>query len=63
MPGLNGLEVTRRITQANPAAKVVILSQHEPSFLEVPARNAGAKIYLTKTDVGQKLIAAIEGLG
>src|SRR3954469_7650522 len=28
MPGLNGLEATRQILTANPAAKVVILSAH-----------------------------------
>jgi DNA-binding NarL/FixJ family response regulator len=62
MPGLNGLDVTRRILAQRPDLRVVILSQHEPSFLETSALDAGAKVYLTKTDVGQKLIRAIEGL-
>lgn len=62
MPGLNGLDATRRIMLERPEARVVILSQHEPSFLETSALEAGAKVYLTKTDVGQKLIRAIEGL-
>lgn len=62
MPGLNGLDVTRRIMAQRPDSRVVILSQHEPSFLETSALDAGAKVYLTKTDVGQKLIRAIENL-
>ena len=63
MPGLNGLDATRRILAERPGSRVVILSQHEPSFLETSALDAGARVYLTKTDVGQKLIRAIEGLG
>lgn len=62
MPGLNGLDATRRIMAERPESRVVILSQHEPSFLETSALEAGARVYLTKTDVGQKLVRAIEGL-
>jgi DNA-binding NarL/FixJ family response regulator len=62
MPGLNGLQVTKRLIQSRPSSKVIILSQHEPSLFEASAREAGAQAYLTKTDVAQKLISAIEEL-
>ncbi len=60
MPGLNGLDAMRQLLKSQPDLKVVILSQYEPAFLERSALEAGAKAYLTKTDVGQRLIRAIE---
>jgi DNA-binding NarL/FixJ family response regulator len=62
MPGLNGLDAMRQLLKSQPDLKVVVLSQYEPAFLERSALEAGAKVYLTKTDVGQRLIRAIEGI-
>ena len=62
MPGLNGLEVTRKVVAALPECNVIIVSQHEASLLEAPALQAGAKAYLTKSDAGLKLVEAIERL-
>lgn len=62
MPELNGLEVTRKVLAALPECNVIILSQHEASLLEEPALQAGAKVYLTKSDAGLKLVEAIKQL-
>ena len=62
MPGLNGLDAMRQLLKSEPNMKIVILSQYEPAFLERSALEAGAKAYLTKTDVGQRLIRAIEDI-
>jgi DNA-binding NarL/FixJ family response regulator len=62
MPEMSGLDATVRIMTARPQSRIVILSQHEPALLESSALRAGAKAYLTKTDVGQKLVSTIERL-
>jgi DNA-binding NarL/FixJ family response regulator len=49
MPGMNGLEATRRIKQCDPEAAVVILSGHEDEFMLARAVQAGAAGLLRKT--------------
>lgn len=49
MPGIDGIEATRRLRNLVPAARVVILSFHaEPSWVQA-AFDAGARGYVTKT--------------
>src|SRR4029453_3635399 len=48
MPGMNGLEATRRIKQCDPEAAVVILSGHEDEFMLARAVQAGAAGLLRK---------------
>ncbi|MDP9382880.1 MAG: response regulator transcription factor, partial [Chloroflexota bacterium] len=43
MPGTNGIEATRRITRANPAAKVVVLTMLEDDDSVFAAMRAGAR--------------------
>ncbi len=50
MPGMNGIEATRRIKQADPDATVVILSGHEDELLLGRAVQAGAVGMLRKTE-------------
>ena len=49
MPGMNGLEATRRIKQDDPEAAVVILSGHDDEDLLARAVQAGAAGLLRKT--------------
>ena len=49
MPGMNGLEATRRIKQCDPDAAVVILSGHDDEFMLARAVQAGAAGLLRKT--------------
>src|SRR5690349_20253552 len=59
MPGLNGIEVTRRLQASNPGVKVLILSIHaEPSCVRA-AFEAGARGYLTKTSALEEIERAV----
>jgi DNA-binding NarL/FixJ family response regulator len=49
MPGMNGLEATRRIKQCDPDAAVVILSGHDDEHMLARAVQAGAVGLLRKT--------------
>src|SRR5918996_526640 len=50
MPGMNGIEATRRIKEADPKAAVLILSGHEDEHLLARAVAAGAVGMLQKTE-------------
>ena len=49
MPGMSGLEATRRIKQCDPEAAIVILSGHDDEFMLARAVQAGAAGLLRKT--------------
>jgi DNA-binding NarL/FixJ family response regulator len=60
MPGLSGLEVTRRISGASSRTRVVILSMHaEPSYV-AQALRAGAVGYLLKGGSVEELPLALQ---
>jgi DNA-binding NarL/FixJ family response regulator len=62
MPLLNGLEATRQILKAFPAAKILILSAHsDPEYVEQVVK-AGALGYLVKQSSGAVLAKAIHDL-
>jgi DNA-binding NarL/FixJ family response regulator len=48
MPGLDGLEATRRITAEFPSVRVIVLSSHDDVLCYWQARAAGAVGYLLK---------------
>ncbi|HEU4355839.1 MAG TPA: response regulator transcription factor [Actinomycetota bacterium] len=50
MPGMNGIEATRRIKEGDPDAQVLILSGHEDPLLLARAVQAGAVGLLRKTE-------------
>jgi DNA-binding NarL/FixJ family response regulator len=60
MPRMNGLEAARVIRTEAPRSKMVILSQHEPSLMRQAALSAGARAYVTKSEVSRELMMAIE---
>jgi len=60
MPQINGLEAAREIRRNVPESKVVILSQHEASLMKQSALAAGARAYVTKSEVSRELMIAIE---
>ena len=59
LPGKSGLEVTREVTTACPATRVVILSMHAESAYVVEAIRHGALGYVVKDCTGPELVAAI----
>lgn len=52
MPGMTGIEATRRIVEAQPAARVVLVSTYDVDDLPADARTCGAVAYLNKDDFG-----------
>ncbi|HUI28380.1 MAG TPA: response regulator transcription factor [Candidatus Kryptonia bacterium] len=59
LPGLNGVEATRQIAAAAPAAKVLMLSMHADEQYVRQSLAAGAKGYLLKDADDQDLVEAV----
>jgi len=59
MPGLNGIEATRRITARSPQVGVVILSMHSDESYILRSLKAGARGYLLKDSLQADLIDAV----
>lgn len=59
MPELDGLEATRRILAADPAARVLILTTFDLDEYIYQALQAGASGFVLKDDPPEQLIAAI----
>lgn len=59
MPGLNGIEATKRIKDQLPSTAVLVLTAHDESPLVVTLLEAGAKGYLLKTAYSEELIGAV----
>jgi len=59
LPSMNGAVATRRILEANPSAKVLILSMHaEPNYVRT-CLDAGARGYLLKNAMDLELVSAV----
>ncbi|MGI9529794.1 MAG: response regulator [Acidimicrobiia bacterium] len=52
MPGIDGLEATRRITAAQPGIQVIVLSTYDASDYESSALEAGAVAFISKSEFG-----------
>jgi DNA-binding NarL/FixJ family response regulator len=59
MPGLGGLDVTRRVTKRVPRTRVVILSMHSSDALVLEALRNGATAYVLKGFSAAELVQAI----
>lgn len=59
MPGLGGLEATRRLLQGHPGANVVMLTAQEDRDHVAAAVTAGARGYLVKDVSREELCAAV----
>lgn len=62
MPGLNGIDATRRIAAENPGIKVIALSMHADRNFVVEMFKAGAAGYLLKDCAFEELILAIRAV-
>jgi len=62
MPGLDGIEATRRITQSWPEVKVLILTMHVDDLLVARCLEAGAGGYLLKDVPVPQLAYAVEAV-
>jgi DNA-binding NarL/FixJ family response regulator len=59
MPGMNGIEATRRILQALPAVRVLCLSMYTDRLFVLSMLEAGAAGYLHKDSALEELVRAI----
>jgi two-component system, NarL family, response regulator NreC len=59
MPGLTGLQVTRRLRQRLPKTKVVLLSIHNKEPYVIEALQNGASAYVLKDASGADLVHAV----
>jgi len=62
MPGLNGIEATKKIRKVCSAARVLILSMHATAEHIYQALQAGAQGYLLKESAGEEVIKAVRAL-
>jgi DNA-binding NarL/FixJ family response regulator len=63
MPGLNGIEATRRILAAGPGIKILIVSMFEDDDSVFAALRAGARGYILKGAVQAETLRAIRAVG
>jgi len=56
LPGINGIEATRRIRAAQPDVAVILLSTYSERDLPADARDCGAIAYVHKEDFGPALV-------
>jgi DNA-binding NarL/FixJ family response regulator len=59
LPGLGGLEVTRRVSRQAPHTRTVILSMHSNEAYVVEALRAGATAYVLKASGAEELMRAV----
>lgn len=59
MPGIGGLEATRRISEAGQGTRILVLTSHAEAEYLLPVLEAGGSGYVQKTNADQDLIEAI----
>jgi len=62
MPGVNGIEATRRLLRSQPNLQVLVLTMHEDDDLVFAAMRAGARGYLLKNTSPDELLRAIRAV-
>lgn len=62
LPGLNGIETTRRIRNRHPEVLVLVITAYEEDEYVRGAFEAGATGYLSKTAPGRELVEAVRAV-
>jgi PAS domain S-box-containing protein len=60
MPRMDGLQATRIIRREVPEAKVVLVSQNDPSLVARQATEVDASGYVAKSDLSQQLLPTVD---
>ena len=58
--GMTGIEATRKIKEASPSTKVVIMTAHDDERLLVEAVEAGASGFLSKEEAATEIMGAVK---
>lgn len=59
MPGIDGLEATRRLSRAHKDTRVIVLSTYHADEYETAALEAGAIAFISKSDFGPHSLASL----
>jgi len=59
LPGINGIEATRRITAAHPGTVVLLLSTYQDADLPADAGDCGAARYVHKEEFGPAVVTSV----
>lgn len=59
LPGISGIEATRRIMAAFPSVRVVLLSTYQADDLPADALSCGAAAYVRKEDLTPKVLREV----
>ena len=62
MPELNGMEATRKMVEANPRLRVLILSMHKEAVYVRETLRAGARGYILKDAIDTELLNAVRSV-
>lgn len=62
LPGMNGVEITRRLKANHPSLKVIALSIHAERRYVMDMLEAGAAAYITKDEASEELLRAIDAV-
>jgi DNA-binding NarL/FixJ family response regulator len=62
MPGLNGIEATRRLSESMPRTRILALSMHKDSVYVREILRAGARGYLLKDAFDSDLVGAVRAV-
>jgi DNA-binding NarL/FixJ family response regulator len=62
LPTLNGIEAARQIRRRSPQSKILFVSQETSTDVVQEALGLGAMGYITKTNAGTELLAAVEAV-
>jgi len=62
MPGMDGIEATRRILAANPSVKVIALSMRDEEGVMAKMREAGAVAYVSKDRLADALVGTLRAV-
>jgi DNA-binding NarL/FixJ family response regulator len=63
MPGLNGVDLTRRVRQELPQTKIILMSSFTEDAYRLMASDSGADAFVSKDVLARDLLPAIRRIG